>query len=116
MRRNVGRLLPAIRRAVDLYWLGVGPKSMLRNPSSVSDDEVAMPQGVLSTAHLCDADAVTRGGKAAETQFRALLDVLPAAIYVTDANGHITYYNQAAVDLAGRRPELGTDEWCVSWR
>jgi len=89
---------------------------MLRNPSSVSDDEVAMPQGVLSTAHLCDADAVTLGGKAAETQFRALLDVLPAAIYVTDANGHITYYNQAAVDLAGRRPELGTDEWCVSWR
>jgi PAS domain S-box-containing protein len=75
-----------------------------------------MPQGVLSTAHLCDADAVTLGDKAAETQFRALLDVLPAAIYVTDAHGHITYYNQAAVDLAGRRPELGTDEWCVSWR
>jgi len=75
-----------------------------------------MPQGVLSTAHLCDADAVILGGKAAETQFRALLDVLPAAIYVTDANGRITYYNQAAVDLAGRRPELGTDEWCVSWR
>jgi len=79
---------------------------MLRNRSGVSDDEVAMPQGVLSTAHLCDADAVILGGKAAETQFRALLDVLPAAIYVTDANGRITYYNQAAVDLAGRRPEL----------
>jgi PAS domain S-box-containing protein len=75
-----------------------------------------MPQGVLSAAHLRDADAVTLGDKAAETQFRALLDVLPAAIYVTDADGRITYYNQAAVDLAGRRPELGTDEWCVSWR
>src|SRR3982074_532958 len=111
MRRNVGRLLRAIRRPLICTGWGVGPKSMLRNRSGVSDDEVAMPQGILSTAHLCDADAVTLGGKAAETQFRALLDVLPAAIYVTDANGRITYYNQAAVDLAGRRPELGTDEW-----
>ena len=65
---------------------------------------------------LCDAKFVTLGDAAAETQFRALLDVLPAAIYVTDAAGRITYYNQAAADLAGREPKLGTDEWCVSWR
>src|ERR1700720_1709123 len=89
---------------------------MLRDRNSASSDGVSMPQGVLSAAHLRDADAVTLGDKAAETQFRALLDVLPAAIYVTDADGPITYYNQAAVDLAGRRPVLGTDEWCVSWR
>ena len=47
---------------------------------------------------------------------RELLDALPAAIYTTDAAGRITYYNTAAVQLAGRRPELGSDEWCVSWR
>ena len=45
-----------------------------------------------------------------------LLDALPAAIYTTDAEGRVTYYNQAAVDLSGRRPELGSDEWCVTWR
>ena len=75
-----------------------------------------MPEPILSAACSRDADAVTLGDAAAENQFRALLDVLPAAIYVTDAAGRITYYNQAAVDLAGRRPELGTDEWCVSWK
>jgi PAS domain S-box-containing protein len=75
-----------------------------------------MPEPILSAACLRDADAVTLGDAAAENQFRALLDVLPAAVYVTDAAGRITYYNQAAVDLAGRRPELGIDEWCVSWR
>jgi PAS domain S-box-containing protein len=48
--------------------------------------------------------------------FRDALDVLPVAVYTTDAAGRITFYNQAAVDLAGRRPELGKDEWCVSWR
>ena len=45
-----------------------------------------------------------------------LLDALPAAIYTTDAEGRVTYFNQAAVDLSGRRPELGSDEWCVTWR
>jgi PAS domain-containing protein len=36
------------------------------------------------------------------------------AIYTTDAAGRITYYNQAAADFAGRRPKLGSDDWCVS--
>ncbi len=51
-----------------------------------------------------------------EQRSRDLLDALPAAIYTTDAAGKITFYNQAAVELSGRRPELGTDEWCVTWR
>jgi PAS domain S-box-containing protein len=51
-----------------------------------------------------------------EIPCRALLDALPAAIYTTDATGRITYYNAAAVQLAGRRPEIGSDEWCVTWR
>src|SRR5205085_3967565 len=79
-------------------------------------DGTSMPAGTESIASSLGADAVILGNPAAETHFRALLDVLPAAVYVTDATGHITYYNQAAVDLAGRRPALGTDEWCVSWR
>jgi PAS domain-containing protein len=47
---------------------------------------------------------------------RSVLDALPPAIYTTDAAGRITYYNRAAADLAGRCPELGKDEWCVTWR
>src|SRR5205823_10215054 len=38
------------------------------------------------------------------------------AIYTTDAEGKITYFNEAAVDLAGRAPILGSDEWCVTWK
>jgi PAS domain S-box-containing protein len=53
---------------------------------------------------------------AAELPCRELLDALPAAIYTTDAAGRVTYYNAAAVQLAGRKPELGSDEWCVTWR
>jgi PAS domain S-box-containing protein len=53
---------------------------------------------------------------ATELPCRELLDALPAAIYTTDAAGRVTYYNAAAVQLAGRKPELGSDEWCVTWR
>jgi PAS domain S-box-containing protein len=48
--------------------------------------------------------------------FRALLEALPVALYTTDADGRITFYNEAAVKLSGRRPELGSDQWCVTWR
>jgi PAS domain S-box-containing protein len=53
---------------------------------------------------------------ATESDFRGLLEALPAAIYTTDTSGRITFYNQAAADLWGHRPKLGESEWCGSWR
>jgi PAS domain-containing protein len=49
-------------------------------------------------------------------ELQALLATQPAPIYVTDADGWITYYNQACIDFAGRTPILGEDRWCVTWR
>lgn len=54
--------------------------------------------------------------KESEQQFRQLLDALPAAVYTTDAKGVITYYNPAAVKMAGRTPTVGKDQWCVTWK
>jgi PAS domain S-box-containing protein len=49
-----------------------------------------------------------------EQRLQDLLSAIPAAIYTTDAQGRITYYNEAAVEFAGRRPVLGSDQWCVT--
>lgn len=54
--------------------------------------------------------------KEKESQLRQLLEALPAAIYMTDPAGKITYYNRAAAELAGREPQIGKDEWCVTFR
>ena len=67
------------------------------------------------TAHLVvdsAVDAVQRdpGG------FHQALDRIPAALYVADAEGTVTYFNKACVTLAGRTPEVGRDKWCVTWR
>jgi PAS domain S-box-containing protein len=51
-----------------------------------------------------------------ERHLRQIIDVLPAAIYTTDAEGRVTMFNEAAATFAGRTPQLGTDSWCVTWR
>jgi PAS domain S-box-containing protein len=45
-----------------------------------------------------------------------LLEALPVAVYTTDADGRITFYNRAAAELWGNHPELGSSQWCGSWR
>ena len=42
-----------------------------------------------------------------EEGLRRLLEALPAAIQTRDTAGRITYCNQAAVDLWGKRPVFG---------
>ncbi|GGA24744.1 hybrid sensor histidine kinase/response regulator [Dyella nitratireducens] len=44
-----------------------------------------------------------------------VLKTLPVAIYTTDAQGRITFFNDAAVAFAGRQPAIG-EMWCVMWR
>jgi PAS domain S-box-containing protein len=66
-----------------------------------------LPEQFLETA----LDALSDGG-----DWRAALDELPVPIYTTDADGAVTYWNQACVELAGRVPQLGQDRWCVTWQ
>jgi PAS domain S-box-containing protein len=51
-----------------------------------------------------------------DEMLKQVLEALPAAVYTTDAAGKITYFNRAAAELAGREPEIGKDEWCVTFR
>jgi PAS domain S-box-containing protein len=44
------------------------------------------------------------------------LDRLPAPVYVTDAEGFVTYFNPSCIGFAGRTPRVGKDRWCVSWK
>jgi PAS domain-containing protein len=46
----------------------------------------------------------------------ARLDEIPSALYVTDAQGVITFYNKACIGFSGRTPEAGRDRWCVTWK
>jgi len=51
----------------------------------------------------------------AEPRSRPMLDALGVAVYTTDAEGRITFYNDAAVEFWGRAPDLG-EMWCGSYK
>ncbi len=76
-----------------------------------------------NAAHLDPGHAATAGVALLEQAFsrhdryfRELLDALPAAIYVTDVDGRIVFFNEACVEFAGRTPVLGSDYGCVTGR
>ena len=48
-------------------------------------------------------------------RYREFLESLGVAVYTTDADGKITFFNKAASEFWGRSPELG-EEWCGSLR
>jgi PAS domain S-box-containing protein len=51
-----------------------------------------------------------------DTQSAQILDALPVAVYATDPEGCVSYYNQAAADFWGYRPPLGETYWCGSFK
>jgi PAS domain-containing protein len=69
---------------------------------------IALADEILQTV----VNVVRRGDRA---QLRAL-DAFPAALYVTDVEGFIRYFNPVCVNFAGRHPTIGRDRWCVTWK
>jgi signal transduction histidine kinase len=47
---------------------------------------------------------------------RQTIDAIGIAVYSTDAQGFIRQYNEAAAEMWGRRPVLGVEKWCGSWK
>ena len=60
--------------------------------------------------------AIVQLGNGSDRVGREVLDALPIALYITDAEGRLTYFNSAATKLSGRTPQLGVDQWCVTWK
>jgi PAS domain S-box-containing protein len=54
--------------------------------------------------------------EAGDDQLRTALDEIDAPLYITDAEGVVTYFNPACIAFTGRTPKVRTDRWCVSWK
>jgi PAS domain S-box-containing protein len=78
-----------------------------RRPAESVIERILAQDAVISLA--------TDQSDAQAQQLRDLLEALPAAIYTTDADGRITFFNDACIEFAGRTPQIG-DMWCVTWK
>jgi PAS domain S-box-containing protein len=119
-RRDFGRLVGGetnemsmekrIRRKDGTIIWVLANKCVLRD----DDGDAELVQEVITdiTARVRAEQAVLER----EHALKEFINALPVAIYTTDAQGRVTQFNQAAIDLAGRVPLLGRDEWCVCWK
>lgn len=77
-----------------------------------------MPNGAVAqlaiTRDVSQRRAADRVIRESEQRLRQLLDALPTAVYTTDARGYVTFFNEACVQMAGRRPEIWADRWCIT--
>ena len=71
-------------------------------------EKTETPEGMLRVV----VRAMREGGRG----LSQVLNELPAAIYITDPEGVVTHYNQTCNAFAGRKPRVGSDSWCVTWK
>src|SRR5271166_471914 len=108
-----------VRKDGRIIWVSV-TSSTVRDGGGRFLYGIRVMRDITSRRHAQEALA------ASERRFRELLEALPAAVYTTDAAGRVTFYNQAAVDLAGSAPAIGggkiggekpgSDAWWRMWR
>jgi PAS domain S-box-containing protein len=77
-------------------------------PGHILMDVTATPEEIILMA----LEVATSGHE----QLCAALDELDAPLYITDAEGVVTYFNPACIAFTGRMPEVRSDRWCVTWK
>jgi PAS domain S-box-containing protein len=85
-------------------------------PSESRNKNEAQYRQILKPEDISERKAVEMALRESEHRYRNLIHALPAAVYTTDKDGYITMYNEAAVQLWGRQPEVGKEMWCGSFK
>ncbi|ASY73442.1 PAS domain S-box protein [Sinorhizobium fredii] len=101
---------------VEHEFRDIGRRCMLLNARKLSQGGGRDELILLAIEDITERREGDNAVRASEQRLRDLIEALPGAVYTTDAEGRITSCNPAAAELWGRNPELGTDEWCGSWR
>jgi PAS domain S-box-containing protein len=106
----------AVQFAQEIPYEGAGTRFVQVHyvPDRGADGQVVGFHALITD--LTELERTERELRDSELKLRTILDSLPAAVYTTDADGLVTHFNQAAIELAGRTPQLGKDQWCISWK
>jgi PAS domain S-box-containing protein len=102
--------------SVDYRIIGAdGQQRFMVQQARILRDAAGGPIRMIGTVQdITDRKLADEALRNSESRYRQLIQALPGAVYTCDATGSITLYNQAAVGLWGRTPEIGKDMWCGS--
>jgi PAS domain S-box-containing protein len=106
--------VPLIHAGETRGMIGLGNREGGYGPEEVETTEALAPAIVQAFLSKRAEDAL----HASEEQLRTLMAVMPSAVYACDAEGRITFFNEAAAALWGRRPKILDDneQFCGSIR
>jgi two-component system CheB/CheR fusion protein len=108
----------------------IGPKTILLNARRLEQPDGKVASILLALedvteqrrlereqiAMLAREHAINEQLRDSEGRYHHMVQSLPAALYTCDAEGYVTLYNDAAVALWDREPEIDKDLRCGSWR
>ena len=102
-----------------LYWKSKPLKSVsaMEKTKTIHDNalsEIEIDQEKASA--FFDRKKAEKILKQSEFQLQNIIQSLAAAIYITDKEGYIVFYNDTAVTFWGRKPDIGKDKWCGSFK
>lgn len=116
MRAVLRTALPVRDRVIVIERPDGSRVSVLVNIDPVFDAEGQLVGAVNCFQDISELRRAQEALAAKERHLHALLDALPAAIYTTDAEGRVTFYNNCAAEFAGRGADKASQRWCVSER
>ena len=99
---------------IELDFPSLGRRTVLLDARRMSRDDATAV--LLSFQDITEHKRAEAAIQESERRFRQMVDALPVAVYTTDAEGRLTHFNPAAAEFAGRKPALGEDHWCVTWK
>jgi PAS domain S-box-containing protein len=116
--------MPFIEKPIDRDFFIAWPKRAIQlrqlnrtvEQQNVKLEEVVSERTAALERSNEELQATMQALRQSEYRYRHLIHALPAALYTCDAEGHVMLYNEAAVALWGRVPELVRDLWCGLWR
>lgn len=115
LRTLLENILPEKSRVNDFevrhIFSNIGERVMMLNAREVINKNSSEKLILLSIEDITERTKAQEVLNKSGEHFRHLVKELPAAIYSCDANGFITFYNNAAEKLWGQKPEIGKERW-----
>ena len=99
---------------VEHTFPALGQRFMLLNASEILREKGAEKLILLAIQDITDLKKAEIVLTNSREHFRQLVKGLPAGVYSCDDSGKINFFNDAAVKIWGREPEIGVEKWCGS--